>query len=280
VRVIADRYELGPALGRGGMSLVWEGIDRRLNRPVAIKLIAGDHPDGREKARRRFYREARITGRLRHPAIPVLYDFGDDDGEFYIVMELVEGCTIGQLVGEVDALPASWAAIIGAQVCSALAAAHAENLIHRDLKPANVLICRDGAVKVLDFGIAAALQGADYSGITVTGEIPGSACYLAPELTDGQDASKASEMYAVGCLLHELLTGERVFASADPLTEIARHRSEQPVPVTRIRADVPAGFEQVVIELLAKEPVRRPANAISVGDRLMAFVDELPCCRA
>lgn len=276
VRVIAGRYELGPALGRGGMSLVWEGTDRRLNRPVAVKLIAGDRTDGLPEARRRFYREARITGRLRHPAVPVLYDFGDDDGEFYIVMELLDGCTVGQLVAEVEPLPYSWAAVIGAQVCAALAVAHAENLVHRDLKPANVIVGRDGAVKVLDFGLAAALEGTDYSEITRSGEIAGSASYLAPELSDGRRADKASDMYAMGCLLYEMVTGKRVFASDDVLTEIGRHRSELPASILEIRPDVPLGLERLILDLLAKEPSERPGEAGAVGARLLAFAVEPP----
>ncbi|TDE13421.1 serine/threonine-protein kinase, partial [Actinomadura sp. 6K520] len=178
---IGDRYTRGKPLGVGGMGQIWEGTDDRLNRKVAIKIIRPGLPD-RSAARRRFYREARILARLRHPGIPALYDFGAHDDELFIVMELVPAAvSLRDLIAERgdDLLPISWAVLIGAQFCAALAAAHNAGLIHRDLTPSNIVLTLDGAVKILDFGVATALDPAEFSAITHPGEAPGSAHYIA-----------------------------------------------------------------------------------------------------
>jgi eukaryotic-like serine/threonine-protein kinase len=276
VRIINGRYELVAPLAAGGMGSLWEGRDQRLNRKVAVKFVRHDRSAGRDDVIRRFYREARITARLRHQGIPVLYDFGTDDDDLFIVMELITGHTAAELIAEVTPLPISWAAAIGAQVCAALAAAHELSLVHRDLKPANVMMCPDGTVKVLDFGLATATDMAEFSQITRSGEAPGTASYMAPEIAAGNPADARSDLYSVGCLLYELLTASRVFRSPDPATEVGRHMSDSPEPVRRIRPDVPAEMDRLTLELLNKRPEERPADSAAVFSRLLPYVVDVP----
>ncbi|WP_433500848.1 serine/threonine-protein kinase [Sphaerimonospora sp. CA-214678] len=271
MRTVADRYRITSPIGRGGMGEVWEGTDLRLNRPVAIKLINSDDLTSEKDARRRFHREVRITARLRHPGVPVVYDFGDD-GDLFMVMEALRGDSVGKLKDEEGSLPVPWAAFIAAQVCAVLAAAHRADLIHRDVKPENLVLCRDGTVKVIDFGVATSLGAGEFSKITQSGQIPGSARYMAPELIQGAQASRASDLYTIGCVMYELLTGARPFESRDLLTEIARSQKEDPPPMH----GVPAELEALTRGLLAKRPERRPESAESVYRRLLPWIHRLP----
>lgn len=275
MRVILDRYELTVPLATSGMGVLWEGVDRRLNRKIVVKLI---RQTGRRdpNAMRRFNREARITARLGHPGVPVLYDFGTDQGELFMVMEHVDGVTVADLIAEVVPVPIPWAAAVAAQVCAVLAAAHEQGLVHRDLKPSNVMIRRDGSVKVLDFGLAAALTPGEFSQITRSGELPGTASYMAPEVAEGNPAERASDLYSVGCMLYEMLTGTRVFADADPVAEIEAHLFRQPPSARCSQPAVPDELDGLIDELLVKEPGIRPVDAGSVAVRLLPFVTDPP----
>ncbi|MBE1532601.1 serine/threonine-protein kinase [Actinomadura algeriensis] len=269
MRTIADRYRVTSAIGRGGMGEVWGGTDLRLNRPVAIKLLRVPEDAPARDVRRRFHREARITARLRHPGVPVVHDFGQDD-DLFLVMEELSGDSVGKLADEYGALPAAWAAFIGAQVCAVLAAAHGAGLIHRDVKPENLVLEPDGSVKVIDFGVATS-TGGEFSRITHTGQIPGTARYMAPELLTGGEATRASDLYAVGCLLHELLAGERPFQAPNVVDEIVRSQSE---PAPRL-SSVPAELADLVRSLLAKDPARRPSGAADLHARLLPWTHGL-----
>lgn len=277
--VIAARYELVEFLGRGGYGEVWKGFDTSLDRHVAVKFIRTDAfptPDRREDAEKRFRREARVTAKIRHPGVPIVYDVGTHEATLYLVMELVDGIGIHDLIAEHHPLPVSWAAAITAQICAVLVVAHAHALIHRDLKPRNLILCGDGTVKVLDFGIVAVLDPADVTQITRTGEGVGTAFYMSPELAVSGKASVQSDLYALGCVLHELLTGSRVFESAHTLAEMSRHYSEPPPPLRSLRPDVPADIERLVLEMLAKNAADRPSSAAEVYERLLPFVTALP----
>ncbi|HEX3964821.1 MAG TPA: serine/threonine-protein kinase [Trebonia sp.] len=275
MRVILERYALTKPIGSGGMGTLWEGTDIRLNRRIAVKQIRRDLSQD-HAAMRRFTREAQITARLSHPGVPVIYDFGTDGEELFIAMEYVDGVTIAQLIDEVVPVPIGWAAAIVTQVCAVLAAAHEQQLVHRDLKPANVMIRPDGSVKVLDFGLAAALDPGEFSLITQVGETPGTAFYIAPEVASGEQATPASDLYSVGCLLYELLTGSVVFAGLDPVAEIEAHLSEQPPLASAFRSDIPADVDMLARELLAKSPFGRPPDAHAVVERLLPLVADLP----
>jgi len=276
-RKILGRYELTKPVAAGGMGTLWAAEDLAVGREVAVKLIRSSAATGPERsdAERRFRREARITARLAHPGVPVLYDFGMDDSELFIVMEWVDGLTLASLIDLVDPVPVGWAAAIMAQVCAVLAAAHTSGIIHRDLTPHNVMIRPDGAVKVLDFGLAGALSADDYSQITRTGETPGSAFYMAPEVAAGEPATPASDLYSVGCLLFELLTGNVVFAGLDPVAEIHAHAAEHPPSAQALRPDVPTRMAALVAALLAKAAPQRPASARLAFQSLLPFVRPL-----
>jgi eukaryotic-like serine/threonine-protein kinase len=277
---VADRYELVGLLGRGGMGEVWKGFDQRLDRHVAIKVLRGDAFHGDEQlaqAEHRLRREARATARLQHPGVPIVYDVGVHDGRLFLVMQLVSGLTLDDLIAEHDGLPVSWAAAIGAQICAVLTVAHAESLIHRDLKPSNLMLGPDGTIKVLDFGIVAITDPSlETSKITLVGEAIGTPAYLAPEYATTGVASPQSDLYALGCILHELLAGTKVFPATMPLALFAQHSHADPAPLRTLRPEVPEELEQLVLWLLRKLPADRPHFAAEVYTALLPHVHTLP----
>lgn len=277
--VIADRYELRTPLGRGAMAEVWEGYDVRLERRVAVKLVRRSNlPLGADHdvVFKRFQREARVTANLEHPGVPTVYDVGVHDGDAYLVMQLVIGEDLGVLVAERGPLPVAWAAAIAAQICGVLSAAHAASLVHRDLKPTNVMLCRDGTVKVLDFGIAAILDAVDLTRLTATGQVLGTPRYLAPELASGGEAVPATDMYALGCLLYELLAGRPPFVAERSVAVINQHLNDPPPPLRSLRPDVPEDLARLVADLLAKDPRQRPGDAAQVYWSLVDHVLTAP----
>ncbi|MFI6454009.1 protein kinase [Streptosporangium amethystogenes] len=277
--IIGARYELDPLSRRsGGMGEVWFGYDKRLDRPIAIKFIRADKlPDGRsdEELTRRFVRESRITARLEHPGVPTVYDCGSHGDDLYLVMQLVNGASVSALLDETE-VPVGWAAAIAAQVCSVLAVAHANSLVHRDLKPANLMLCSDGTVKVLDFGIAAVRAGAETTRLTRTGEVLGTPAYMAPEQATTGVAGPQSDLYSLGVILDEMLAGENQFAAPTALAAMRNHTDVPPRPLRARRQGIPEGLERLVLWLLAKSPEKRPATAEVVYERLLDFCRELP----
>ena len=268
-RALADRYTLTVPLGRGGMGQVWEALDTRLNRKVAVKLLtAGAFAAGPGSGLdvRRFTREATVTAWLVHPSVPGIFDAGTYDGGLYLVMELVDGCTIGDLVAEQGPLPVGWAAGIAGQVAAVLAIAHQRDIIHRDIKPQNVMLTRDGTAKVLDFGVAGIIS----QRITSTGVAVGTPGYMAPEQLHNLPATPRTDLYALGCLLYEMLAGEPVFAATSPAALMRMHLEQAPPPLRR--RDVPRPLQALIWQLLDKDPARRPASARRVYDLLLPFV--------
>ncbi|MYT29371.1 serine/threonine-protein kinase [Streptomyces sp. MspMP-M5] len=265
-RVIADRYELSVLLGQGGMGQVWIGYDRRLDRRVGVKLLRPDRvagtPDG-EEMRRRFVRECRVTAQVDHPGLVTVHDAGSDDEDLYLVMQYVEGADLSDHLAEHDPYPWPWAVSVAAQLCAVLAAVHAVPIVHRDLKPRNVMIRPDGSLIVLDLGIASALD-TDTTRLTHTGSPIGSPAYMAPEQAMGGAVGPYTDLYALGVLLHELLSGQVPFAGSTALGVLHRHLHEEPVPVRRLRPDVPEPLEALVLHLLRKDPRARPADAQEV----------------
>ncbi|MER7165312.1 protein kinase [Micromonospora sp. NPDC000207] len=269
-RLINSRYELeNLPVGRGGMGEVYLGRDIKLDREIAVKFIR--FPNGAEDQDyvRRFVRESRITARLEHPGVPAVYDVGTHDGQPFLVMQKVHGISIADLVAEHGPLPVGWASAIGAQVCAVLAVAHRESLVHRDLKPSNLMLEPDGGVKVLDFGLAVAPDQPDFSKITVTGQPLGTPAYMAPEQIQANMTGPATDLYALGCTLHEMLTGKRLFTGSTSYDVMSKQVAHRPTPIRVVRDDVPAALEELLLQLLEKRPEDRPADAHAVYRRLV-----------
>ncbi|MGW7444218.1 protein kinase domain-containing protein [Kitasatospora sp. NPDC054795] len=282
-RLIAGRYRLTEKIGHGGMGQVWAGQDERLHRPVAVKLLRPEHllpggtRSGGERARhsdelsRRFLRECRITAALDHPGLVTVFDAGEDEGELYLVMQRIPGVSLADLIAEDAPFPIERAAAVAAQLCTALAVVHAIPVVHRDLKPSNVMVREDGRTVLLDLGIATALD-TETTRLTLTGVPVGSPSYMAPEQALAATTDPRSDLYALGCLLHEMLAGEEPFRAPTALGVLRRHVDEPPVPLRELRPDVPQPLEQLVLDLLAKRPADRPADARSVYARLLPLL--------
>ncbi|MEN3536494.1 serine/threonine-protein kinase [Microbispora sp. ZYX-F-249] len=275
--VILGRYELDPVhLGRGAMGTVWGGHDKVLDRRVAIKLIRfpDDRPD--PEMERRFDREAQVMAQLNHPGAPTIYDLGAFDDpvigrRLFLVMEFVEGVTLEDVIAEHGPLPVGWAAAVGAQIAAVLNAAHDRGILHRDLKPSNLMVRRDGTVKVLDFGLAM-LHKPEVSRLTQTGQILGTVSYSPPEQIRAGAVTPQSDLYALGCVLHELLTGEPVFTGPTEFSVQEQHIRAAPPAVRSFRSDVPRELDGILASLLAKRAEDRPVSAAAVHDQLMPYV--------
>ncbi|MEH0515548.1 MULTISPECIES: serine/threonine-protein kinase [unclassified Streptomyces] len=275
-RRIAERYELLEQFGHGGMGDVWRGYDAVLDRPVAVKLIrpqAVTSPHLAEEFAKRFKREARITARIQHLGVPQVYDAVLDESyeQLFLVMELVDGVPLTAYVNPERPLPVSWAVAVAAQVATVLSYAHDVPVVHRDLKPGNILVARDGTVKVLDFGIAAILQ-TDVTRLTATGSPIGTHQYMAPEQVRGGRVTPRTDLYALGCVLHELLCGRMLFSGDGEFHLMMQHVSAAPTPLRQLRSDVPEELEELVLHLLRKAPEARPVDVQEVYERLRPFL--------
>jgi serine/threonine-protein kinase len=265
------RYELRELLGRGAMGEVWRAVDRLLGRPVAVKLMRAQDDEAEAE---RFRLEARTTASLSHPNIVGAYDFGSHLGQLYLVMEFVDGHSLAQerrLRGVLD-----WpeAIALAAQAAGGLAAAHRRGVIHRDVKPANLMVTADRTVKITDFGIAR-FAGQAASALTATGKILGTADYLAPERVQGRPAEPASDVYSLGCVLYELLTGRPPFSGATALDVVQQHVGAAPPPPVRLRTGLPRPLSAYVLHMLAKDPADRPTATQAAG-WLTAFPSRPP----
>jgi serine/threonine-protein kinase len=259
--MVAGRYELERPLGHGAMATVDLARDVELDRPVALKRLA-ENLARDDELRARFLREARLAARLAHPNVVHVYDVGEDDGRPFMAMEYVDGETLAELVARRGPLPAEEAAELGIQICRGLAAVHAAGLVHRDVKPQNLLLRRDGVLKLGDFGIAFGLEG---TRLTMAGTVLGTAAYLAPEQARGEDVTAAADVYGVGAVLYELLTGRPPRAPAS-LAELASDTAILPP------AGAPPALAAVVMRCLARDPRERPASADEVA-RELAFTE-------
>lgn len=257
------RYRMTHRLGRGGMAEVFAAEDVRLGRTVAVKLLRSDLAED-PVSKARFTREAQSVAGLNHHAVVAVYDSGEDTfgGQTvpYIVMELVEGRTIRELLMNAEAPPPEQALIIVSGVLEALAYSHQHGIVHRDIKPANVIITHSGAVKVMDFGIARALHGAQ-STMTQTGMVMGTPQYLSPEQALGKAVDHRSDLYATGCLLYELLALRPPFTGETPLSVVYQHVQDIPIPPSETSDVAPPELDGLVMRALAKEPDDRFQSA-------------------
>ena len=263
---VAGRYELIRPLGHGAMATVDLARDAELDRPVALKRLA-ENLARDEDLQRRFLREARLAARLSHPNVVRVFDVGEDDGRPFIAMEYVEGETLAELVAQRAPLPADEAARLGTQMCAGLAAAHAAGLVHRDVKPQNLLLRTDGVLKLGDFGIAAAHDG---TRLTLAGTVLGTAGYLAPEQARGEEVTAAADIYAVGAVLYELLTGEPS-RTAGSLAELGSEDGFGPPDLAARVPTAPRELVAAVNACLSARPEDRPPSAAALA-RLLASV--------
>jgi serine/threonine protein kinase len=252
--VIADRYELEELVGTGGMSSVYKARDRLLERNVALKVLHPHYSDDAEYVER-FRREARSVAQLSHPHIVTVIDRGEDGGQQFIVFEFIDGENLKQLIGRIGPLPVRRAVELALEIADALAFAHDHDLVHRDVKPQNVLLTPDGDAKVTDFGIARSLDVEQ--GVTQTGTVLGTSNYLSPEQASGQPVTPATDVYSLGVVLFELLTGEVPFPGDNFVAVAMKHINEPPPDLTEKRPDVPLRLVAAVERALEKDPSRR-----------------------
>src|SRR3954464_9119712 len=256
-RVFANRYEVGDVIGEGGMATVFLAHDRLLDRDVAVKGVAAEVA-GDPTNVTRFRREARAAAGLNHPNIVAVYDWGEEDGTSYIVMEYVRGQTLRDLIEDYGPLPAPEAARIAADIADALSFAHAHGVVHRDVKPGNVLITPQGDVKVTDFGIA---RSDSSEPLTKTGAVMGTATYFSPEQAQGFPLDGRSDVYALGVVLYEMLTGTAPFTAPSPVSVAYKHVRGTPAPPSSIVPDLPATMDHIVLTAMAKDVDQRYPSA-------------------
>src|SRR5437870_5825162 len=259
LRVFNARYEIKQQVARGGMAEVFLARDLLLDRPVALKVLFPEFAADRSFVER-VRREARAAANLNHPNIVSVYDWGEEDGTYFIVMEYVKGRSLRQLIRTEGPLHPQRVAEIGAEIASALAFAHQNGVIHRDVKPGNVVISPSGQVKVTDFGIARAAGNAQEA-LTQTGAVMGTATYFSPEQAQGRPIDPRSDVYALGIVLYEMLVGRPPFYNENPVTVAYQHVQETPVPPSQRNPDVPPPLEAIVLKALAKNPANRYASA-------------------
>jgi serine/threonine protein kinase len=257
---VAGRYELERPLGHGATATVDLARDVELERPVALKRLA-ENLARDDELHARFLREGKLAARLSHPNVVRIYDVGDDGGRPFIAMEYVDGETLADVVAQRGPLPPREAAQLGVQMCRALAAAHEAGLVHRDVKPQNLLLRRDGVLKLGDFGIAFRSEG---TRLTTAGTVLGTAAYLAPEQARGEEVTAAADVYGVGAVLYELLTGR------PPRTPSSLAALSSPAPI----APPPGPLAAIVMQCLAEDPARRPPSAAAVARALAATLPD------
>ena len=271
--LIAQRYEVGPLLGRGGMADVHAGTDRRLMRPVAIKLLQ-ERMAARPEIRARFETEAQAAARLSHPAAVAVYDTGEHEGVPYIVMERLPGETLADRMaaGPVDP---EWLRMVSAEVLAALGAAHAAGLVHRDVKPGNILITEDGHAKIADFGIAKSIDAAAAANsltamadLTGSGQLLGTPAYVAPERIEGRPASASSDIYGLGVVMYEALAGVKPFQADTPLATAGKVVAGEHTPLRDLRPDLDPALTAAVETAMSADPSARFATAAAMAAAL------------
>jgi eukaryotic-like serine/threonine-protein kinase len=268
----SGRYRLERELGRGGMATVHLARDAELDRPVAVKVLAG-HLSGDDDVRERFVREARMAAGLSHPNVVQVFDAGEEEGKLFIVMEYVRGATLADELARAGKLSPAAAVDLALQACAGLEHAHEAGLVHRDVKPGNLLLREDGVLKITDFGIARAVEATQ---LTQVGSVLGTAAYLSPEQAAGEPVTAATDIYGLGVVLYELLTGRTPYVIESVADLVQAHRGSAVTPVQELEPDVPEALETAVMKCLARNPAYRPESAAALAHELAAASPESP----
>ena len=269
-QVFGGRYAVIERVGTGGMAEVYRARDDLLGREVAIKVLHDRYSRDRSFVER-FRREAQSAANLNHPNIVALYDYGADGDTYFIVMEFIEGRSLSEIIAAEGALLPERAADIASDVAKALDRAHSNGLVHRDVKPGNIMITSTGQTKVTDFGIARALSGDGEQTMTQTGMVIGTAAYLSPEQAQGNTIDGRSDVYSLGIVLYEMLTGQAPFTGDTPLAIAYKHVRENPNPPSSLNPDVPAALDAITMKALAKNPDNRYSSATEMQEDLQRF---------
>jgi serine/threonine-protein kinase len=271
---LAARYALLEPIASGGAAIVWRAFDENLSRTVAIKLLHPHHATDPTVVER-FEREARAAAQLNHPNAVRIYDTGREDDLVFLVMEHVDGPSLREVVRRQGQLDPMAVAAIGEQVASALGEAHGHGLVHRDIKPANILIAADGTVKVTDFGIAKALSSSDAT-LTTPGTVVGTAAYVAPEQLEDGEVDARADIYALGIVLHECLTGRPAFSGDTATATAALRLTHEPLPPRQLRADVPRALDDVLVRATRRDRADRYSNGDAMAAALTPLVTAKP----
>ena len=256
-RIIGNRYEIIEKVGSGGMATVYKARDTILNRYVAVKVLRDEFTTDEEFIKR-FNTEAQSAARLTHPNIVSVFDVGQEYNIYYIVMELIQGKTLKQIISEEGALPWKWTVNIAIQICSALEMAHKNGIIHRDIKPHNIIITEDGIAKVTDFGIAKAVSN---STITAFGTTIGSVHYFSPEHARGGYTDAKSDIYSLGVVMYEMITGKVPFDADTPVSVALKHMQEEPIEPIQLNSRVPVAINKIILKAMKKDTSARYASA-------------------
>src|SRR5271165_2134884 len=272
-RIYSGRYELTHLIARGGMAQVYRAVDLQLDRPVALKVLFPELSVDRTFVER-FRREAQAAANLSHPNIVPVFDWGEDDGAYFIVMEYIDGRPLSAVLRDPQPVPPTQIATIGAGVAAALAFAHRHGVVHRDVKPGNVLITPEGDVKVTDFGIARAVNTEE--SLTQTGAVMGTAAYFSPEQAEGKGVDARSDIYSLGVVLYEMAVGRPPFTGDSPIAVASKHVRDHPVLPRVANPAVPAALEAVIMKAMAKNPNDRYATAEELRADLLRFAEGRP----
>src|SRR5438067_3072324 len=271
--VLGERYKLQDLIGRGGIATIYRGQDLRMDRVVAIKVLREVYSTD-PKFVTRFQREARAASALQHPNIVQVFDYGQTDGNYFIVMELVEGTDLRRYLRSRGVLDVDRAIIIAHDVALGLGAAHRRGIVHRDVKPQNVLVGRGGSIKLTDFGIASVYKDVNAERLTTTGMTLGTVQYYAPEQAQGEIVQPAADVYALGIVMYEMLAGRTPFDGDTPVAVAMQHIQDPPTPPSAYNPNIPPALEQIILRCLEKVPEMRFRDGSTLARALEVLGEE------
>src|SRR5689334_11201364 len=273
IEVLVERYQLQEPIGRGGMATIYRGHDMRMDRVVAIKVLREVYSTD-PKFVTRFQREAKAASSLQHPNIVQVYDYGQSEGNYFIVMELVEGMDLRRYLRSRGVLAVDRAVIITHDIALGLGAAHRRQIVHRDVKPQNILVGHDGSIKLTDFGIASVYKDINAERLTTTGMTLGTVQYYAPEQAQGEIVNPAADVYALGIVMYEMLTGRTPFEGDTPVAVAMQHIQDAPTPPSVYNPNIPPALEQIILRCLEKVPEMRFRDGSTLARALEVLGEE------